>query len=79
MHSSCNFCDQNRLFTIFHLFLDPIDVSDVHNRLKYHRKFSDRRDRLYSARTYIYEGEEKCDENMKVFLQCIDTTGSAVI
>ena len=52
-----------------------LDIADVEKRFKFQRKFADRRKDLYSARTYIYEGEEKCDQNRDVFLDCIETTG----
>ena len=52
-----------------------MDVDEVVKQYKFQRKFADRRKDLYSARTYIYEGEEKCDENRDVFLDCIETTG----
>lgn len=49
---------------------------DDHLKYKAHSRFNRSQD-LHSARTYFYEGEEKCDENMEVFLNCIDTTGRA--
>jgi len=51
------------------------DLSDIHNQYRAYRTFP-RNDNVYSARTYYYEGEEKCDDNMDVFLKCIDTTGN---
>ena len=52
------------------------DLYDVKHRYQAHSKFLDRRKQVVSARTYFYEGEEKCDENMKIFLDCIETTGA---
>lgn len=52
------------------------DLYDVSKRFQAHNKYLDRRQGQYSARTFFYEGEEKCDANMEVFLQCIDTTGN---
>ena len=52
-----------------------MNVDEVVKQYQFQRKFADRRKDLYSARTYIYEGEEKCDENRDVFLDCIETTG----
>jgi len=51
------------------------DISYIENRFLEQEEFADRRANVQSARTYFYEGEESCDANMKVFLQCIDTTG----
>lgn len=53
-----------------------MDLSDVEHKFQLHKEFLDRRERVVSARTYFYEGEEKCDKNMEVFLECIDTTGN---
>ncbi|XP_057294368.1 proline dehydrogenase 1, mitochondrial-like isoform X1 [Hydractinia symbiolongicarpus] len=53
-----------------------MDLSDVEFKFQLHKEFLDRRERVFSARTYFYEGEEKCDQNMEVFLECIDTTGN---
>lgn len=55
---------------------NEINVADVERKFKLQRKFVDRRKDLYSARTYVYEGEEKCDQNRDVFLECIETTGN---
>lgn len=53
-----------------------LDVADAEHKFQLHQEFVDRRDQVVSARTYFYEGEEKCDQNMQVFLDCIDTTGN---
>ena len=37
-----------------------------------HEEFGDRRDHVTSARTYFYEDEAMCDENMRHFLRGID-------
>ncbi len=68
--NSCHF-----LLNQFFQFSEPVDLSEIVKKYQYERKFADRRQDVYSARTYIYEGEEKCDENRDVFLDCIETTG----
>ena len=55
---------------------EDINIGNVEEQFKMHSQFADRRENVVSARTYFYEGEEKCDENMEVFLQCIDTTAA---
>ena len=50
-----------------HIFSDPI-----HKRFSAHEEFLDRRDKVVSARTYFYDDEAKCDDNMNIFLQCVD-------
>nr|XP_039262142.1 proline dehydrogenase 1, mitochondrial-like isoform X1 [Styela clava] len=47
-----------------------------YNKFKAHREFGDRRHKVVSARTYFYTDEAKCDENMKMFMKCIDAAGS---
>ena len=65
------------LISFFFFFVDGFqpDLADIENKFKRHKQFNDRRQRVFSARTYFYEGEEKCDENMEVFIKCIDKTG----
>lgn len=38
-------------------------------------RFADRRENVYSARTYFYECEQKCNENVHTFKRCIQTAG----
>ncbi|XP_058388190.1 proline dehydrogenase 1, mitochondrial isoform X2 [Diceros bicornis minor] len=42
-----------------------------------HRAFGDRRDGVFSARTYFYANEAKCDSHMETFLRCIEASGEA--
>ena len=55
------------------------DLADVEHRYQAHNQWLDRRQHVYSARTYFYEGEDTCNENMEVFLKCIDTTGNTAV
>lgn len=52
-----------------------IDVDSDMRRFKGYAQFADRRSPTPSARSYFYAGEEKCDENLQVFLRCIDASG----
>ncbi|XP_062508551.1 proline dehydrogenase 1, mitochondrial-like [Corticium candelabrum] len=47
--------------------------SDI-KRYKGYEEFADRRSPPPSARSYFYEGEDKCNENVNIFLQCIDAS-----
>ncbi|KAL2092271.1 hypothetical protein ACEWY4_012069 [Coilia grayii] len=52
---------------------------DTHREKKYkaYRKFGDRRGGVTSARTYFYADENKCDQHMETFLQCIKASGGS--
>ncbi|XP_066267867.1 proline dehydrogenase 1, mitochondrial-like [Branchiostoma lanceolatum] len=52
------------------------EQSEIHSeKFKAHEEFGDRREDVVSARTYFYEDEHKCDENVKIFLNCIKAAG----
>uniref|UniRef100_UPI00398F7CB5 proline dehydrogenase 1, mitochondrial-like isoform X2 n=1 Tax=Pristiophorus japonicus TaxID=55135 RepID=UPI00398F7CB5 len=42
-----------------------------------HRRFGDRRENVFSARTYFYADESKCDQYMETFLRCIAASGGS--
>ena len=48
-------------------------------RFHCHEEFGDRRDKVVSARTYFYEDEAHCDENMDNFLKGIDAVSGELI
>ncbi|XP_042365474.1 proline dehydrogenase 1, mitochondrial-like [Plectropomus leopardus] len=50
-----------------------------HREKKYkaHRQFGDRRGGVISARTYFYADENKCDNQMETFINCIRASGGA--
>ncbi|XP_055996858.1 proline dehydrogenase 1, mitochondrial-like isoform X2 [Ostrea edulis] len=54
------------------------DTSPDVQRFVPHEEFGDRREGVFSARTYFYEDETKCDENLKTFKECIDAVAGAV-
>lgn len=55
-------------------FIDPI-----HKKFAAYDEFLDRRDKVVSARTYFYEDEAKCDENMETFLRCVDAVAGMIM
>ncbi|XP_061196284.1 proline dehydrogenase 1, mitochondrial-like [Saccostrea echinata] len=64
---------------------DPLDAQKLNTdtspdvqRFVAHEEFGDRREGVVSARTYFYEDEAKCDENLKTFKECIDAVAGAV-
>ncbi|XP_038675850.1 proline dehydrogenase 1, mitochondrial-like [Scyliorhinus canicula] len=52
---------------------------DNHREKKFrpHRRFGDRRENVFSARTYFYADESKCDQYMETFLKCIAASGGS--
>ena len=44
-----------------------------------HYDFGDRRDLVTSARTYFYEDEAHCDENMQTFINSIDAVSGVFV
>lgn len=56
----------------------PNDESPDALRFQAHEEFLDRREGVVSARTYFYEDEAKCDENLQTFKNCIDAVAGAV-
>ncbi|GCB65141.1 hypothetical protein scyTo_0009927, partial [Scyliorhinus torazame] len=52
---------------------------DIHREKKFrpHRQFGDRRENVFSARTYFYADESKCDQYMETFLKCIAASGGS--
>ncbi|XP_043571560.1 proline dehydrogenase 1, mitochondrial-like [Chiloscyllium plagiosum] len=56
------------------------EVKDgVHREKKFrpHKRFGDRREDVFSARTYFYADESKCDQFMDTFLKCIAASGGS--
>ncbi|XP_060699564.1 proline dehydrogenase 1, mitochondrial [Hemiscyllium ocellatum] len=52
---------------------------DIHREKKFrpHKQFGDRREDVFSARTYFYADESKCDQFMDTFLKCIAASGGS--
>ncbi|XP_067648682.1 proline dehydrogenase 1, mitochondrial-like [Haliotis asinina] len=46
-------------------------------RYRAHKEFGDRREKVISARTYFYEDEAQCDNNLETFMNCIDAVSDA--
>ena len=47
-------------------------------QFKSSKEFSDRRQKVNSARTYFYKDEHKCDIHLETFLECINAVGNVV-
>lgn len=47
-------------------------------KFRAHEEFGDRRENVIAARTYFYEDEEACEENMQSFLNGIDAVSGTV-
>ncbi|XP_052073864.1 proline dehydrogenase 1, mitochondrial-like isoform X2 [Mytilus californianus] len=56
----------------------PLEELDPEQkRFAAHEEFLDRREKVVSARTYFYDDEAKCDDNMNIFLQCVDAVSGS--
>ena len=62
------------IFTSYNKNLVPTRVP-IDTQFQADERFADRRENVYSARTYFYEGEQKCNENVDTFKRCIQTAG----
>ena len=49
-----------------------VSLAGQYRKFRAHPEFGDRREKVTSARTYFYKDEHQCDENMQIFLDCID-------
>ena len=49
-----------------------INIAGTTMKFKPSYEFGDRREHVTGARTYFYEDEEKCDENLEHFIRGID-------
>ncbi|BFZ18280.1 hypothetical protein BsWGS_21319 [Bradybaena similaris] len=58
-------------------YTDVENTGMTGSQFRAHEEFGDRREKVTSARTYFYEGEEQCDKNMQIFLNCIDAVSHA--
>jgi len=56
--------------------VSPTNNPEAHSQSKTSRTTGETTFRA-SARTYFYEGEEKCDQNKGYFISCIDTAADA--
>ncbi|AWP15266.1 putative proline dehydrogenase 1 mitochondrial-like [Scophthalmus maximus] len=58
---------------------ESADADHREKKYKAHRQFGDRRGGVFSARTYFYADEAKCDNQMETFIKCIKASGGASV
>ena len=65
---------ENERDVIAPIFPETTKTTEINRDSKFlaHQTFGDRREKVVSARTYFYEDEKQCDENVEIFLRCID-------